>query len=96
MEASTEARVLIVANKTAATPTLIQAVRERATAGRARFCLLVPKALSPCELCEERVGRPLGAQRGDPHVPGIDRRLGRQRVRQQAQRLEQRAPVAAR
>ena len=42
MEAATEARVLIVANKTAATPALIDAVRERASAGRARFCLLVP------------------------------------------------------
>ncbi|MEA2391594.1 MAG: hypothetical protein QOK31_1703 [Solirubrobacteraceae bacterium] len=42
MEAATEARVLIVANKTAATPALIDAVRERASSGRARFCLLVP------------------------------------------------------
>jgi hypothetical protein len=38
----TEARVLIVANKTAATPALIEAVRERAAAGPARFFLLVP------------------------------------------------------
>jgi hypothetical protein len=41
MEAST-AHVLVVANKTAATPALIQAVRERAAAGPARFFLLVP------------------------------------------------------
>jgi hypothetical protein len=43
MEASsTEARVLIVANKTAATPALLEAVRKRAAAGPARFFLLVP------------------------------------------------------
>lgn len=42
MEASTEARVLVVANKTAATPPLIEAVRERAAAGPAKFLLLVP------------------------------------------------------
>ena len=36
------ARVLIVANKTAATPCLLEAVSERALAGPARFSLLVP------------------------------------------------------
>jgi uncharacterized membrane-anchored protein len=36
------ARVLIVANKTAATPALIDAVRARAAAGAASFVLLVP------------------------------------------------------
>jgi hypothetical protein len=42
VEPATEARVLIVANKTAATPSLLDAVRERAAAGPARFFLLVP------------------------------------------------------
>ena len=39
---SAPARVLVVANKTAATPALIEAVRERAGRGNATFTLLVP------------------------------------------------------
>jgi hypothetical protein len=42
MESSTPARVLVVAHKTAATPALIDAVRERAARGPAKFTLLVP------------------------------------------------------
>jgi hypothetical protein len=38
------ARVLVVANKTAATPNLIDAVRERAGRGPCEFTLLVPNA----------------------------------------------------
>jgi hypothetical protein len=45
MESSdAKARVLIVANRTAATPALIQAVRERAERGPATFTLLVPSS----------------------------------------------------
>jgi hypothetical protein len=44
MSPEAEARVLVVANKTAATPALIEAVRERAARGPARFTLLVPNA----------------------------------------------------
>src|SRR5687768_6167791 len=40
---SDSARVLVVAHKTAATPALIDAVRERAARGNATFTLLVPK-----------------------------------------------------
>ena len=47
------------------------------------------------QLSEERIGRPLGAQRRDSHVPGVDGRLCRMGVDQGADRLEQRRPVAA-
>jgi hypothetical protein len=42
MESSAPARVLVVAHKTAATPSLIEAVRERAQRSPATFALLVP------------------------------------------------------
>jgi hypothetical protein len=42
MEASAPSRVLVVAHKTAATPALLDAVRERAARGPCTFTLLVP------------------------------------------------------
>src|SRR3954469_12124602 len=60
MESSaSRARVLVVANQTAATPALIEAVRERAQQGPATFTLLVPSTAQ---------GLP---QLGDPEDPGI-------------------------
>jgi hypothetical protein len=44
MESSGPARVLVVAHKTAATPALLDAVRERAVRGDAEFTLLVPNS----------------------------------------------------
>jgi hypothetical protein len=43
MSESTSARVLLVANRTAATPGLIDAVRQRAQEGECSFTLLVPQ-----------------------------------------------------
>ena len=44
MESSEPTRVLIVANRTAATPALIEVVRRRAAAGPCTFTLLVPRS----------------------------------------------------
>jgi hypothetical protein len=44
MESSAPSRVLVVAHRTAGTPALLEAVRERAARGPAMFTLLVPRS----------------------------------------------------
>jgi len=56
MSESSSARVLVVANRTAATPRLIEAVRERAARGPCSFTLLVPQ-LAAEELFGEEEAR---------------------------------------
>jgi len=56
------AQVLVVAHRTAATPALLQAVRERAERGPARFHLLVPNPADHAELTE--------AERHKKHTEG--------------------------
>ena len=62
MESSTPTRVLVVANRTAATPALLDAVRERAGRGQCRFTLLVPHTLHR--------PAPAGGSRGSGPVRG--------------------------
>jgi hypothetical protein len=62
MEASTTARVLVVAHKTAATPALLDAVRERAERGPAKFHLLVP---APAPRLHAVRSAPPGVTEGD-------------------------------
>ncbi|MDX6476434.1 MAG: hypothetical protein QOH95_1945 [Gaiellaceae bacterium] len=52
LEKTPETKVLVVANKTAATPVLLDAVRDRARRGPARFHLLVPNPAAHAELTE--------------------------------------------
>jgi uncharacterized membrane-anchored protein len=55
--ATPTSRVLVVANKTTATPTLIAAVRDRAATGPASFVVLVP---NPDHLAFDRIGTDIG------------------------------------
>ena len=59
MSQSTSARVLLVANRTAATPGLIDAVRRRAHAGQCSFTLLIPQLPGEGEFGEEEARKTL-------------------------------------
>ena len=59
MSESTSARVLLVANRTAATPGLIDAVRLRAHEGQCSFTLLVPQLPGEAEFGEEEARKTL-------------------------------------
>jgi hypothetical protein len=62
--AATAAEVLVFAHETAATPALIDAVRERTAQGLARFHLLVPNIAEHAELTEaEREHRHMDGER---------------------------------
>jgi hypothetical protein len=52
VESSNTAHVLVVADRTAATPVLLDAIRQRASRGPARFHLLVPNPAEHAELTD--------------------------------------------
>ena len=70
-------RVLIVANRTAATPALLAAVRERAAKGPCAFTLLVPQLISEEAFGDEEARKtielavPLLEEAADDDVPAI-------------------------
>src|ERR671910_3281942 len=59
MSQSTSARVLLVANRTAATPGLIDAVRRRAHESQCSFTLLIPQLPGEAEFGEEEARKTL-------------------------------------
>lgn len=63
MQPSSPVHVLVVAHQTATTPVLLDAIRERAARGPARFHLLVPNLADHAELTEaERHRRHIEAE----------------------------------
>lgn len=59
MEDSSPSRVLIVANRTAATPALVEAVSERVDRGACSFALLVPQLAVEVEFGDEEARKTL-------------------------------------
>src|SRR4051794_32435839 len=75
MESSTPRRILIVANRTAATPALIDEVRKRASDATCRFTLLVPRAFWDADTEESAItlelAIPLLDDAAGSHVEGL-------------------------
>ena len=75
MESSAPQRILIVANRTAATPALIDAVRKRASEGPCQFTLLVPRTFWDADTEESAVtlelAIPLLEEAAGSHVEGL-------------------------
>ena len=75
MESSEVRRILIVANRTAATPALIDAVRSRASEAACRFTLLVPRTFWDADTEESaltlELAIPLLEEAAGGHVEGL-------------------------
>jgi hypothetical protein len=75
MESSATRRILIVANRTAATPALIDEVRRRASAAACRFTLLVPRPFWDADTEESAItlelAIPLLDEAAGSHVEGL-------------------------
>ena len=75
MESSASRRILIVANRTAATPALIETVRKRASEGACRFTLLVPRTFWDADTEESAItlelAIPLLEEAAGSHVEGL-------------------------
>ena len=75
MESSEPRRILIVANRTAATPALVETVRTRASEGACRFTLLVPRTFWDADTEESAVtlelAIPLLEEAAGTHVEGL-------------------------
>ena len=75
MESSAPRRILIVANRTAATPALIDAVRKRASEGACQFTLLVPRTFWDADTEQSAItlelAIPLLEEAAGSHVEGL-------------------------
>jgi hypothetical protein len=75
MDTSASRRILIVANRTAATPALIDAVRKRASEAPCQFALLVPRTFWDADTEESAItlelAIPLLEEAAGSHVEGL-------------------------
>jgi hypothetical protein len=78
MDISAPARVLVVANRTAATPALLEAVVDRAARGPCRFALLVPNSAHGLHrlIDPEDQGRSEAEETLDLAIPLLERAAG--------------------